>query len=230
MKSIKIFLSLVTLVLISCSSDVTINYPDNFPDGDNNCLPGLGSIVTEEREVSNFHSVFSSIPADIFITQGPQEAIAIEAQPNILGEIRTTVINGELRISLNRCINTTQAVKVYITIPEIQDLSLAGAGDIIGQNEWEVTDLKLVLTGVGNFEIQGTTNTLDILMTGVGDIRAFDLISDSCVVEMTGVGNIEVYANVDLDITIIGNGIVYYKGTPAISSSITGMGSVVDAN
>ena len=231
MKTTGLLVSAIVLLTMSCTSDVKINYPYNFPDNSsNNCLRGQGTIVSETRVLDTFHSVVNTIFSDILITQGPQKDVMIEAQPNILREIKTEVVNGELRIRLNRCVNITQAVKVHITIPEIRSLTMTGVGDIIAQNEFDLTNLDITLTGVGDFNLMGTIDTLDITLTGVGDVKAFGLNSDICNVQLTGVGDVEVFVNDELNVAITGTGTIFYKGNPDINSTITGSGSIVDAN
>ncbi len=231
MKITRLLISAIVLLTMSCTSDINIDYHDYFPDNSsNNCLRGQGTIVSETRVLDDFHSIVSTIFADILITQGPKEDVIIEAQPNILRELKTEVVNGELRLRLNRCVNIAQAVKVHITIPEIRSLTMTGVGDIIAQNEFDSNELKIVLTGVGDFNLIGLTKTLDITLTGVGDIKSFGLNSDTCDVNITGVGDVELFVNDELNVTITGTGTIFYKGNPTINSTITGSGSVVDAN
>jgi len=229
MKTSKFILLLMALVSFSCDNDVNIDFP-NFPIGSNNCLPGQGTIVSENRTVGDFHSIINTIYADILLTQGPQQDIIIEGQQNIIDQIKTDVVNGELRLTLNRCVRIAQGVKVYITIPEIRNLALTGVGNIIAQNNFDLTDLNVTLSGTGDFRLQGTTTTLDISLTGVGDVKAFQLNSDICNVGITGVGDVEVFVNDELNVTITGTGTVFYKGHPTITSNITGSGIIVDSN
>jgi hypothetical protein len=44
------------------------------------------------------------------------------------------------------------------------------------------------------------------------------------------VGDCEVHVLNELNVTITGVGIVYYKGNPTINSSVTGMGQFIDSN
>jgi len=231
MKTLRLIFPVILLLILSCTSDVNIDYPDYDPNiHDNNCLRGQGTIVSESRIFDDFHSIVNTIFADILITQGPKEDVIIEAQPNILREIKTEVVNGELRLGLNRCVNIAQAVKVHVTIPEIRSLSITGVGDIIAQNEFDLPSLNITLTGVGNFNLKGTTETMDITLIGVGDVEAFGLNSDICDVQLTGVGDVEVLVNDELNVTITGTGTIFYRGNPTVNSTITGSGSVVDAN
>ncbi|MDJ0646858.1 MAG: head GIN domain-containing protein [Flavobacteriaceae bacterium] len=225
MKIVRLIGVFAILLNLSCSSDDN----NNFPPG-SNCIQGQGLLVSESRTLVNFHSINSSIFADILLTQGPIEDVVIEAQQNILDEINTQVVNGELRISLDRCVDIVQAVKIYITIPDVRSLTTTGVGDIVGQNQFDLTDLEITLTGVGDVELEGMTNILDITLTGVGDIETFELNSNICNVNLTGAGDVEVFVDNELDVIITGVGTVFYKGTPSITSNITGSGSIVDAN
>lgn len=232
MKTSKFILLLLALLSFSCDNDVNIDFPNfpNFPAGSNNCLPGQAGIVSENRTVADFHSIVNTIYANILLTQGPKENIRIEGQQNIIDLIKTDVVNGELRLTLNRCVSIAQAVNVFITIPEIRNLTLTGVGDIIAQNNFDLTDLNVTLAGAGDFRLQGSSTNLDITLTGVGDVKAFELNSDICYVGITGVGDVEVSVNNELDVTITGSGTVFYKGNPTITSNITGSGGIVDSN
>ncbi|MDH3698865.1 MAG: DUF2807 domain-containing protein [Flavobacteriaceae bacterium] len=233
MKIHRYIILVLALLVFSCDNDVNIDFPDrpNFPPNGTNCLRGEGAVVMQSRTIADpFTEIKSSIFADILVTQGAQEDIILEGQQNILDQINTEVINGELHIELDRCISIVQAVKVHITIPDIESLELEGVGDVVAQNDFDLTDLRIRLTGTGNFRLQGVATFLDIDMTGVGDVRAFDLISDICEVQITGVGNVEVTVNDELDVSISGVGDVYYRGNPMITSNVTGTGAVIDAN
>ena len=223
MKISKFILLLVLLITLACNKD------DNFSPG-NNCLRGQGTIVSETRTLSNFHSINNTIFADILLTQGPQEDVMIEAQQNILEEVKTEVINGELRITHNRCLDIVDPVILHVTIPEIENLTLTGVGDIIAQNEFDLADLKITLTGAGNFDLQGIATSLDIRLTGVGNVSAFDLNADVCNVSISGVGDVEVFVNDELNVTITGVGTVSYIGNPTITSNISGSGGIVNSN
>lgn len=65
--------------------------------------------------------------------------------------------------------------------------------------------------------------------SGAGNILAFDLISETTIISLSGTGKAEVYVDQLLDVTITGAGSVYYKGKPTIIQNITGSGSLIDA-
>lgn len=214
---------LIFLLVISCDSG------DNSVNG-NNCTYGQGAIVSETRSLANFNSIDNTAVAEILLTQGPQEDVRIEAQYNILQELKTMVVNNKLVISFDHCVDIKEALKIYITIPDIRSLTLTGVGNILAQNNFDLTTIDIVLTGVGNINLKGTTESLNATLTGVGNINAFELNTDNCDVRINGVGDAEVFVNDALNIAITGRGSVFYKGNPSINSNITGSGSVVDSN
>lgn len=234
MKKITFFLAVFTMLIFSCDNDVNINVPDpnNFPPNSSNCTEGFGPVVTQSRTmIDPFQRIETVIYADVFLSQGTFEDIVFEGQQNILDEIRSTVVNGKLVLDLEGCINTSTPIKVYITLPEIESIIQKGVGDIVFENDFVGTDLLVDLEGVGDMTLRGAVEVLDIeLDPGVGNIHAFDMVSDLCEVRLEGVGDVEVFVNDELEVTIGGVGNVYYKGDPNITMNISGSGSVIDAN
>ena len=223
----KILFACLVFYIAACTGDDSANNP--LIAGDD-CLRGTGALTTESRDLGNFTGIQNTIPANVFITQGPLEEVSIEAPSNVLDVIRTSVDNNTLNIRIDQCIENLERVNIYVTIPEISRLVLTGVGNMTTENEIDVDELEVTLTGVGNFNLQGTAVELTIDLLGVGSVDADLLNSDICDVDISGEGNVEVFVNNELDVTITGIGSVFYRGNPTVSSTITGNGSVVDAN
>lgn len=226
MKIKGVFLFIFLILISACSED---NVDNPLIVGDD-CLRGVGDLVTDNRSLPNFTDIINTIPADVFITQGPLEDVRVEARSNIIGDIRTVINNETLTIRIDECIEDLGGVQIHVTIPEISDLTITGVGNMNSVNDWVVTDLDLSLTGVGNFNLKGKAQNLDIELTGSGRINAFPLESDVCDISISGAGDAELFVNDELNVTITGVGDVFYLGTPTITSTITGVGAVIDAN
>ncbi len=223
----KLIYAVFAITLIACSSDDSDSNPLFVGD---DCLRGIGPVTTELRDLGNFTGVQNSIPANVQITQGPVEDVRIDAPANILEEIITTVDNNTLNIRINECIEDLDNVNIFVTIPEIERLLLTGVGNMNTTESIEVEDLEITLTGVGNFSLKGRAEMLNITLIGVGDVNAFQFETNICNINISGVGDTEVFVNDELDVTITGNGSVFYLGTPTVNSTITGTGTVIDAN
>lgn len=209
-----------TFLFISCHVDD----PDD-------CISDLGNVMTEVRDVNDFHSITFDGVGNIYLTQGSTQSLRIEANQGILDILETDVSDNLLSIEFDRCVNDDNfELDIYITIPDIRFLSLNGVGNLTAENAWDLDDLMVDMNGVGNITLQGTVDVLDINSNGVGNVKAFELIAQSCEVTVNGTGNVEVHAVDMLDVTINGAANVLYKGDPTISVSINGAGSLVDSN
>ena len=215
------------LILASCTDDDNVTNPLIVGD---NCLRGTGAIISEMRDLGSFTGIQNSIPANVFVSQGPVEAVRIDSPSNILENIITTVDNNTLNIRVNECIEDVDNIAIFATIPDIERLVITGVGNMSTTGAIDVDDLNILLTGVGNFNLEGSADELEISLMGVGDINAFELNSNICNIDISGVGNAELLVNDELNVTITGAGTVFYRGTPSLTTTITGDGAVEDAN
>ena len=221
------FVFMIILGLLSACSD---DDPAGTGISGDNCLQGQGEVVSVTRDASGFNVIESNIVGNIVLRQGLQYELRLEAQPNILELINTRVVNERLLLSLDECFNSAQGITLYITLPELTEINLFGVGNVTMENDFEVDQLDVSLTGVGNIALRGLANEINLVTTGVGEIRAFNMPTDICTVTITGEGNIEVFVQDSLEVNIEGVGTVYYKGNPTITIQSGGSGSVIDAN
>ncbi|WP_299461191.1 head GIN domain-containing protein [uncultured Microscilla sp.] len=214
------------------------------------CVKGSGAIVEEKKVFDEeIHTISSSLPANVYITQGDTQEVILKAQKNIHDIAAFYVDQGELvlKIAGDRCIRKTD-IEVFITIPTIKKVTLQSAGQIIGQNLWDSPNLEVILSGVGKIKaeiksnsvytktsgagqikLKGNTQIQQVTLSGVGNYEAFDLVSNKATIKLKGAGNCEVNVTQELNATISGSGNINYKGNPAIHRDISGVGSVTKA-
>ena len=216
MKTNYIFLVLMMVFFISCDEN----------DQPNNCIEGFGPTITESRTVDSFHSIDASIVGNIYITQGATQELSIVTHQNIMDELNTTVTNNTLKIDFDRCINDIDKLDIYITIPDIESIIFAGVGNIESENDWDLDNLSVIFSGVGLSNLSGTVDNFSYILSGVGDLKAFDLSTSNTNINISGNGNAEISVSDNLVVTIAGGGNVSYKGDPALTSNITGTGTV----
>ena len=202
-------------------------------DSDDDCLDSLGPIVTEIRDVDDFHSIVLKGIGNIFLTQGSTKSLSIETNEELLIRLETTVSNETLTVDLSEkdcIIRDIDKLDIFITIPNIESLSVGGVGNITAQNDFDLESLNISLDGVGNATLRGKTDFLETSSSGVGNIHAFDMTAEKCNIVITGVGNVEVTVTSELDVNINGSGNVFYKGNPTVTVDISGSGNVRDSN
>jgi hypothetical protein len=105
------------------------------------------------------------------------------------------------------------------------DYELEGSGSIVSKLVTE--NINAQIEGSGEIRISGLSLNSDLKIIGSGRIKADKLNTNVCVAYISGSGTIESYVNNALDVTIIGSGIVYYKGNPVVESFISGSGKVI---
>ncbi|MFT5169067.1 MAG: hypothetical protein ACI8P3_004315 [Saprospiraceae bacterium] len=221
----------------------------NDDEGIFGCMDGEGETITEELVLADFSKIKLKTSADVYLTQGDVQKVEVKGQQNIIHQLDLDV-NGETwEIEFDDCVRNYDDLKIYITIPEIKELNISGSGMIYGENDLEVGDFRLrisgsgdidlvldagdidsKITGSGRIKLEGSSTRFQLQISGSGDYRAFDLDTEDGGIKITGSGDAEVSVSDELDIEISGSGDIYYKGNPALREDITGSGDVIDAN
>jgi hypothetical protein len=211
--------------------------------------PGSGKVVTETREVSNFHALEVDYPAQVFITQGAKESVKIEAEDNVLPGLQTLVKNGVLEIfykaETKKHVNPTETVKITIVVKDLSeaqltsagelsieklktnslDVSLSGAGNL-NLDDILVKALSVSLSGAGSMTASGTADDLDMNISGFGDFKGKDLHTKKANVDISGAGSATVWVDDDLSADISGAGSISYYGSASVTRQISGVGGV----
>ena len=215
---------------------------------DEHRIKGSGVVSTETRKVDDFHSISLRGPFDIDYTDGPAQDLIVEADDNFLPLIITEVKDGQLivRLKPHTAVSSHKTMKVTVTAPDVEELSLAGSGTIHVLNDWQSDNplkvslagsgdiigsvsspgIKASIAGAGNIKLKGETKDVDVVIAGSGNYYGDNLRAENAEVSISGSGNADVHASVNLKVKIAGSGDVNYKGSPQVDSHISGSGSV----
>ena len=149
----------------------------------------------------------------------------IEADDNLLPLITTEVSNNVLHIKSNRSFSVNDPIKVTISLPNLESVSVNGAGkfDISGLNNEK---FEIDANGATTIRVAGETKLLDIDSNGAGKIDAHRLRATRGVVEAKGVARVDVNVTEQLEVTVSGPSHVTYEGDPVVNKTVNGPGSV----
>jgi hypothetical protein len=227
----------------------------NIGDNNFNIGPGergSGNVITETREVSGFDSITLDYPAQVFITQGAEESLKVEADDDFLPGLQTSVRGNTLEIFYKvpngSRINPTDLVRITIVVRELKDVEFNSAGELTIDG-LETDELKISINGAGNLELKdiaardleidlsgagsmtasGEADKLSVNISGFGDYKGADLQSITASVSISGAGSATVWVEDDLDAQVSGAGSINYYGSPAVTKQIGGLGSVTKA-
>ena len=206
----------------------------------------------EERDVPSFSEIALRISAKVYVEQGKKQSIEIVAKSSTLEEIITEVKGRTLNIKFpNKNYFWKKfepgKIEIYITVPEIDGLSVSGSGDIIAE-DIKTRILDLAVSGSGDILIEdldakrvsssisgsgdiiikdgGVADDFSVSISGSGDVKAIGFEANDVVIRVSGSGNCSVTSNGSIKARVAGSGNVNYKGNPSIDSSVAGSGRV----
>lgn len=216
---------------------------------DSECVKGNGNKVTEERKEDDFNAV--SVIGNYFQVQvhigDPLNNMILEGESNILDQLHRQYSDKlDIQTYEEMCIEPTMPIKVDVFAPQINSIALTGQSSITTDtivNEHFgvylhgsgvakaiiITDsLKVNASSHGLIELEGIAKRSNMTIYNDVTIKSYLLKQDSCFVSILGSGKVYVHVENYLNVTIDGDGIVYYKGNPeTVETDITGNGKVI---
>lgn len=209
-------------------------------------ITGEGDIVKEELDVSGFDGVSLGFNGNIILMQGSRHKVVVEAQKNIIDNIKTEVKNGTWKVNYEKNVRRAKPVNVYITMPSLRYAGLSGSGNLRSDGRFnnvgnldvklsgsgnlelnvDAGDIETSISGSGNINLSGNANSNEIRISGSGSVNAKEMSVGDCNVSISGSGNVKVDVKGKLEAHISGSGDVYYSGDPNVKSRISGSGDV----
>ncbi|MCF6239999.1 MAG: DUF2807 domain-containing protein [Bacteroidales bacterium] len=214
---------------------------------------GINAQEKNYQGLSNFTKVGIAVPADVIVTQSSNQSVRIETIQSNLDKIEVAVKDKKLIIkSIRNNTHFSGKIKIYISMNKINELSLAGSGNITTQGKVTTDDLDLSVAGSGNISSKnltaesvkvsiagsgkinlsgdGIANSLKASIAGSGDVHAKDFKAQSVKTSISGSADCYVSAVEELKVSLSGSGNVYYLGNPLIDAHISGSGKVKSIN
>ncbi len=192
----------------------------------------------ETRNVSDFDKISYGLPGKLYFTQGSPQKVELVGDKEVLEEIETNV-EGD-RLILRRegkwfdwSWDDDDDLKVYITVPNLEALSVSGSGDALGQNLIKSDELDLKVSGSGNLTIEfDATGDVTARVSGSGDINVKGTSADfSSSVSASGKVLASSLQAGDCDFDISGSGRIEVNGTSRSARvQISGSGKVMASN
>jgi hypothetical protein len=209
--------------------------------------------VTETVRVGPFRGVAIDGEADVILVPGGDETVMVELPARSRGRVRVDIDGGVLKLGYRRAshwwdeamgrraatpritinfrridrVRTSGKVKLVANGLHTDDLEVraSGAGTLT-LTDLQVRRLDVEGTGALQASIVGRVDTQRIWISGAGDYRAPDLVSNDVSVRVSGAGRVVVNAQRTLDVSLSGAGNVEYVGNPKVTKHVTGMGQV----
>ena len=218
--------TILSFLLFSCNFDM------NFVTG----VKGNGNVTIENRTLNQpFNAIQTNQGLDVYITQGNEESILIEADENLHELIRTEVTDNELRIYLDKNIGYASSKKVIVTFKDVSKITSTSGSDLVSTNTIETdhlelnsssgSDMKLDIntsslncnaSSGSDLKLSGKTDTFTAKATSGSDIKAANLMAQSSHVSVNSGADITVNTSKELIANANSGGDIKYYGNPEI--------------
>ena len=229
---------ILTLFLSSCGFD--INFGD-FGTG----KKGNGNITSETREVTEeFTIVSASEGLDVYVTEGDEFEITVEADENIIDLIATDIKNDRLRIHAEQNIGRATK-KIFVTLPDVTGLESSSGSSLNTENkitsdkleidassganvniEMEANEVEIDASSGANLNLSGAVQTVFVDASSGANINAKKLMSKVCHADASSGGNVSVNVSDDLTADASSGGNISYSGDAKVTKKKSVSGSV----
>jgi len=237
MKTTSFILGLFLTVMGSFSQAAT------FPPAD---AEGMQEYEKTIR-VKNFHGVDITIACELYVRQGDDESLRIEADKDIFDKLQAEVRDSILYLESDKERNYKDwDVEVYLTVKSLKSIDVGGAvklrtnGTITGEKlelnisgaadldmRIDVDKLMADFSGAVNAELEGRARYVVMDMSGASRVDADDLITDAFYLDFSRFGKADVYAEKVLKVDMSGMGVVKYGGNPSkVKTNSSGLGII----
>lgn len=208
---------------------------------------GSGNISIENRNAKNFTGVNIGGPFEAFIQNGPDYKVRVEADDNIIDDIRTEVKNGKLKVYFDDKVNLRDAtMKVYVEAPSIEYLSASAAADVETAGmlkadrrisfhsssgaklnaSVDAPEVEAEASSGSHLTLKGTTRNIDTQASSGAELDADELLSENAKAQASSGASIDLHASVRLNAQASSGASVDYRGKATVSSQASSGGSI----
>jgi len=203
-------------------------------------IKGSEIVTIEQRTVLPFSGIEIAGGAfTVHLRQGDSESVEVEIDDNLQQHVEVKNVGNRLVLSNKNNVNFNNPTKnnIYISVKNIDTLSISGVCTLVPVNSLSgdnltlsingvvngeivvfCNDLNVRINGVARVELSGTVERFNANLNGVGNINAMDLAANKVNVRNSGVGNINVYATQELSMRNSGVGSIKYAGNAKVEA------------
>ncbi|KGO92451.1 head GIN domain-containing protein [Flavobacterium subsaxonicum] len=117
-------------------------------------VDGSGNVTKQTRTVSGeFTSVTASSGLDVYIEQGVNRSVVVEADDNLQQHIKVEASGTELKITSDVNIGNSESKKITVVLPEITGIEANSGSGVKGKTVLKTDKVKLNANSAGVLEV-----------------------------------------------------------------------------
>uniref|UniRef100_A0A0G4HLI2 Putative auto-transporter adhesin head GIN domain-containing protein n=1 Tax=Chromera velia CCMP2878 TaxID=1169474 RepID=A0A0G4HLI2_9ALVE len=216
------------------------------------CVTPSGDVTTKSFSLTGFSGIdLRTLDASLTVVQSDTFAVSASGKSDALDALDMTKSGSNLMIDLkaNTCLENFGSISFTVSLPSLSALATHSASTVTSQGtltggsllkvdqfgDGSITlalsaqTVEVKLMGFGTVTLSGSATDLKVDMQGDGRVEAFGLEAGNAQVEALGSGTVRVNARNTISANVMGGTNVEYRGSPTVSRSIAGFGSVTQA-
>jgi hypothetical protein len=224
MKRIHLLIALVIPLLISCHSNA-----GNWLKSKS----GNGHVTKVTRHVESFDGVKASAGIDVYLFQGDEEKVVVEADENLLDCIITEVKGSTLHCYIDCNIHFSTEMKVYVNYKMLNKINASSGSDVYGETVIKTGTLDIGVSSGADVKVDVDAEKIycdvssgsDATITGKAshfqgsassgaDIKAEGLKVATCDVSASSAGDIKITVSESIEANASSGGDITYYGKP----------------
>jgi hypothetical protein len=215
-----------------------------------NTIHGNYHVVSKEIHIADYDEISVALRAHVVYQQFSDSTpyLQINTDDNLLDLLDIRVESGKLIIATKPdfVIRPTQFT-IYTNSRNLKKAHVSGSGDLYLRGEVNAenfdlnvagsgtihtdsllcSEIKVKVSGSGTAQLIGAAKDALYMVSGSGDINAFEFLTQILECNVSGSGSINAYPTEKLDAWVSGSGNIRYKGLPEfVNTSVSGSGNI----
>jgi hypothetical protein len=152
--------------------------------------------VSSVRKVKPFDHIIVDASCDVHYVQGDSLKVEVIGNKIAVNSLITTCEGNTLNISVKRPLNffgNMASATVYITTPDLVDITMRGAGDFEAKGRLDTDTLHVNLIGCGDLNLEDVIcDEISTMLKGTGDLNIRQLQCNHSMICLLGTGDVDV--------------------------------------
>ncbi|MBS1979184.1 MAG: DUF2807 domain-containing protein [Bacteroidetes bacterium] len=205
-----------------------------FPQQD----PGPVQFDRRSYALMGFDRVEADEALMITLQSSPSFSVYAEGDRRNLDDLVVVKLGNTLRLGFSSFKRRDHPTYLTIQLPVLNNLLLSGAsnamasgfhsdmgitlsGGSVGQFDLQCASVSLIISGASRVTLTGKATAFNGNVSGMSALHAADMSADRVEVVASGSSEARVWANETLKATASGSSIVFYKGSPSVTATVT---------
>ncbi len=117
-------------------------------------IKGNGKVVEQTRKIKDFSKIDVSRGMNVYISQGQVTKVVVKADENLLEAIETKTEGDVLIIRATKNIRNATSKKVYITVPNLEEIEASSGSNIYSETKLVFKDLEVSTSSGSNVTLE----------------------------------------------------------------------------